>query len=96
MQTGYAYIFPPEWDVPGETSAEWIANRVRELGLFHKDYLLFNLMHFFVQGPDVEFSGRYLTQMSGFGDKGIALFIARRSCCISSSPSGTGTTCLLL
>ncbi len=75
MQTGYAYIFPPEWDVPGETSAEWIANRVRELGLFHKDYLLFNLMHFFVQGPDVEFSGRYLTQMSGFGDKGIALFI---------------------
>ncbi|WP_109314942.1 hypothetical protein [Pseudovibrio ascidiaceicola] len=75
MQTGYAYIFPPEWDTLGDPSAKWIEARVQELGLFHRDYLLFNLVHFFVQGPDVEFSGKYLTQMSGLGDKGIALFI---------------------
>ncbi|KZK92871.1 hypothetical protein PsAD5_03592 [Pseudovibrio sp. Ad5] len=75
MQTGYAYIFPPEWDALGDPSAKWIEARVQELGLFHPDYLLFNLVHFFVQGPDVEFSGKYLTKISGFGDKGIALFI---------------------
>lgn len=75
MQTGYAYIFPPEWDALGDPAAEWIEDRVQKLGLFHRDYLLFNLMHFFVQGPDIEFSGKYLTEMSGFGDKGIALFI---------------------
>ncbi|GHB41297.1 hypothetical protein GCM10007094_33420 [Pseudovibrio japonicus] len=75
MQTGYSYIFPPEWDYMGNPEAKWIDNRVQDLGLFHKDYLIFNLAHFFVQGPNLEFSGKYLTQLSGFGDKGIALFI---------------------
>lgn len=75
MQTGYAYIFPPEWGALGDPSADWIGARVQELGIFHKDYLLFNLVHFFVQGPDVQFAGKYLTELSGFGDKGIALFI---------------------
>ncbi|WP_068004837.1 glycosyltransferase family 39 protein [Pseudovibrio axinellae] len=75
LQTGYAYIFPPEWEALRKPLTAWIEHRVQELGLFHRDYFLFNLVHFFVQGPDVEFSGRYLTQLSGFGDKGIALFI---------------------
>ena len=73
MQTGYAYIFPAELADP--KTDNFIEYRVRELGLFSKDYLLYNLLYFFVQGPHVEFAGKYLTELKSLDAGGIAVFI---------------------
>ncbi len=73
LQTGYAYIFPAER--ANAEMSNFIANRVRDIGLFSKDYLLYNLLYFFVQGPHVEFAGKYLTELKALDAGGIAIFI---------------------
>jgi hypothetical protein len=74
METGYSYIFPPIWDVPGE-GGMFLRDRVRELGLFSEQYLLFNAIYMFLAGPHVEFTGRYMTEMAGFDINGASPFL---------------------
>ncbi len=74
LETGYAYIFPPIWDVPGEAGT-FLRDRVRELGLFSEQYLPFNAVYMFFAGPHVEFSGRYMTELSGFDINGASPFL---------------------
>ncbi|PLX39243.1 MAG: hypothetical protein C0606_01530 [Hyphomicrobiales bacterium] len=72
LQTGYAYIFPAEQATDQDNFIEF---RVREVGLFSKDYLLYNVLYMFLQGPHVEFAGKYLTELKGLDAGGVALFI---------------------
>jgi hypothetical protein len=74
FDTGYAFIFPPEFG-EGPPVSDFIRNRVRENGLFSLDYALFNSIYMFLAGPHVEFSGRYMTQMTGFDMAGASPFL---------------------
>jgi hypothetical protein len=74
METGYSYIFPIEWET-GPDSGFFLRARVRELGIFSREYLLFNAVYMFIAGPHVEFAGRYMTEMSGFDINGASLFL---------------------
>ncbi|TVR05978.1 MAG: hypothetical protein EA385_16900, partial [Salinarimonadaceae bacterium] len=72
LETGYAYIFPVEW---AETEANFIVQRVRELGIFSTDYFLFNAIYMFFAGPHIAFSGRFLTELSAFDVNGASPFL---------------------
>lgn len=74
METGYSYIFPVEFG-EGPANSAFLKDRVRELGLFSRDYFLFNVIYMFVAGPHVDFIGRYMTQLSGFDVNGASLFL---------------------
>lgn len=74
LETGYSFIFPMEWDsAPAE--GDFLRARVRELGIFSDQYLLFNFIYMFIAGPHVEFAGRYLTEMVRFDINGASLFL---------------------
>jgi hypothetical protein len=73
LETGYAYIFPIEFS--DGSPATFLENRVRDLGIFSDRYFLFNLIYMFIAGPHVEFSGRYMTELSGFDVNGASLFL---------------------
>jgi hypothetical protein len=68
LDTGYAYIHNVDVD-------NFIGHRIADLGLFSRHYLLFNLVYLFVQGPHFEFTGPYLTQLTGIDKSGVALAI---------------------
>ena len=74
LETGYAYIFPVEFG-EGAPAGAFIRNRVRDIGLFSPDYLLFNTVHMFLAGPHVEFAGRYMTHMASLDARGASLFL---------------------
>ncbi len=67
-ETGYAFIHNP--GSPG-----FIWRRITEVGLFSRDYLLFNTLYLFLQGIHFEFGGPYLTQVTGFDRSGSALLV---------------------
>ncbi len=68
-ETGYGFIHNPD-----QTSFIW--NRIRETGLFSRDYLLFNTLYLFLQGLHFEFGGPQLTALTGFDMAGTALLVA--------------------
>jgi hypothetical protein len=74
METGYSYIFRPELG-PFPPAGDFLVHRIHELGLFSKDYFLFNAFYMFVAGPHVEFTGRYLTEIGSFDINGASLFL---------------------
>ncbi|MFH6786208.1 MULTISPECIES: hypothetical protein [Methylobacterium] len=67
-ETGYAFIHNPG-------SAGFIWRRISEVGLFSRDYLLFNTLYLFLQGIHFEFGGPYLTQLTGIDRSGSALLV---------------------
>lgn len=67
-ETGYAFIHNPG-------SAGFIWRRITEIGLFSRDYLLFNTLYLFLQGIHFEFGGPYLTQLTGLDRSGSALLV---------------------
>ena len=73
LETGYSYIFPLAW--VDTASQEFLGNRVRDHGIFSKNYFLFNTIYMFLAGPHVDFGGRYLTQMTGFDTFGASPFL---------------------
>lgn len=73
METGYAYIFKDP--ALANSAGAFIGNRVRELGIFSRDYLPFNLVYMFFAGPHVVFAGPYMTQFAGFDASGASLFL---------------------
>ncbi len=68
-ETGYGFIHNPD-----QTSFIW--HRIRETGLFSRDYLLFNTLYLFLQGLHFEFGGPGLTTLAGFDKAGTALLVA--------------------
>lgn len=74
LETGYSYIFPIEWQKAGDAGL-FLGERVRDLGIFSEQYLLFNLIYMFIAGPHVEFGGQYLTEMMSFDTNGASLFL---------------------
>lgn len=69
LDTGYAYIHNPGIET-------FIGRRIADLGLFSRDYVLFNALYLFVQGPHFEFSGPHLTKLAGIDKAGVALLVA--------------------
>jgi hypothetical protein len=69
LETGYGYIHNPGVET-------FIARRIAEIGLFSRDYLLFNLVHLFMQGPHFTFAPPHLVTLSGFDKAGVALLVA--------------------
>jgi hypothetical protein len=67
-ETGYAFIHNP-----GSTGFIW--RRITEVGLFSRDYVLFNVLYLFLQGIHFEFGGPYLTQLTGLDRSGSALLV---------------------
>lgn len=68
-ETGYGFIHNPD-----QTGFIW--HRIREIGLFSRDYLLFNTLYLFLQGIHFEFGGPGLTALTGFDKAGTALLVA--------------------
>jgi hypothetical protein len=75
LETGYSYIFQFGWDQDAPPRGVFLIERVRELGIFSGDYFLFNSIYMFFAGPHVEFSGRFLTEMTAFDVNGASPFI---------------------
>lgn len=72
LETGYGYIAA---DVPpGEDNI--ISLRIKDLGLFSQDYLLFNTIYMFFQGLHVEFGGPYMTRITGVDPFGTSILAA--------------------
>ncbi|MEG6509889.1 glycosyltransferase family 39 protein [Methyloligella sp. 2.7D] len=74
LETGYKYLFPRELD-PDPNDPGFIKNRLRELGSFSTQYLPFNVLYMFVQGPHLEFVGKYKTEFGAFDNNGASLFL---------------------
>jgi len=72
LDTGYAHIA----DYPPENDRNFITWRILDLGLFSKDYLVFNLAHLFLQGFHVEFGGKYMTELVRMDPMGTSLIAA--------------------
>ena len=72
LDTGYAYIAAAT--ASGEDNV--ISLRIRDLGLFARDYFLFNLVHMFVQGLHIEFGGPYVTRLEGVDSFGTSILAA--------------------
>lgn len=70
LDTGYAYITPPAG------AENFLYGRAQEVGLFSADYLLFNFIHFFVQGFGVTFTGPYLTELGELDPLGTSILAA--------------------
>ncbi len=67
-ETGYAFIHNPG-------SAGFIWRRIAEVGIFSRDYLLFNTLYLFLQGIHFEFGGPYLTQLTGIDRSGASVLV---------------------
>ncbi len=77
LDTGYQYLTTPS-ELSGASAGKglFISNRLIDLGVFNADYFLFNLVHLFVQGLDIEFGGKYLNTITAIDSKGTALLVA--------------------
>jgi len=71
METGYLYIRVPDLD-------HWtlINHRLTTIGLFSKDYALFNAFYLFVQGFHVEWGGPDMLDMVALDPMGTSLLAA--------------------
>lgn len=69
LETGYQYMMASE---------EWtmINHRLAEFGLFSAEYLLFNVVYFFLQGFHLEFGGDAMLTPIGLDPAGASLFAA--------------------
>lgn len=70
LDTGYAYI----GTLPQDQT--FISHRSMDIGLFSTDYIVFNLIHFFVQGFNVGFTGPYLTELGELDPLGTSILAA--------------------
>ncbi len=68
FETGYAFIDNPHL-------SGFVTRRITEVGLFSRDYVLFNALYLFLQGVHFDFGGPYLTQITGFDKAGSALLV---------------------
>ena len=71
METGYIYIASPDaetWSL--------INHRLTHIGLFSKDYFLFNALYLFVQGFHVQWGGPDLLDMIGLDPMGTSIIAA--------------------
>jgi hypothetical protein len=75
LDTGYGFIFNrvPSPDQVG--AGEFLRLRLHDIGMFAPDYLLFNVVHMFLQGPHLEFVGPYLTEIGEFDKNGASMFL---------------------
>ena len=71
METGYIHIAVPDLD-------HWtlINHRLTTIGLFSKDYILFNALYLFVQGFHVEWGGPDMLDMVSLDPMGTSLLAA--------------------
>lgn len=71
METGYVHIMVPDLD-------HWtlINHRLTTIGLFSKDYVLFNAFYLFVQGFHVQWGGPDMLNMISFDPMGTSLLAA--------------------
>ena len=72
LDTGYAHIAA----YPAEDDRNFITWRILDLGLFSKDYVVFNLAHLFLQGFHVEFGGKHMTELVRMDPMGSSLIAA--------------------
>jgi hypothetical protein len=72
LDTGYAHIAA----YPAEAERNFITWRIVDLGLFSKDYLVFNLAHMFLQGFHMEFGGKYMTELLRMDPMGTSILAA--------------------
>lgn len=72
LETGYAFISA----FPAENDRNFITWRILDKGLFSKDYVVFNLAHLLLQGFHMEFSGKYMTEITGMDPMGSSLLAA--------------------
>ena len=72
FETGYAHIAA----YPSEADRNFITWRILDLGLFSKDYLVFNLAHMFLQGFHLEFGGKYMTELVRMDPMGTSILAA--------------------
>ena len=75
LDTGYAFIFTEVPTATGVGAGEFLRLRLHDIGMFAPNYFLFNAIHMFLQGPHVEFTGTYLTEMGSFDKNGASLFL---------------------
>lgn len=66
FETGYQYL----------GYSGFLDARVSQYGLFHPVYIPFNLIHLFLQGPHIEFSGDTLLHLEGLDPFGTSLTFA--------------------
>lgn len=69
LDTGYSYIHNPGIE-------SFIGRRMTDIGLFSRDYVIFNAIYLFLQGPHFEFSTPHLLKPIGFDKAGVALLIS--------------------
>lgn len=69
---GYGHIA----DFPPADQLGFINWRIGEIGLFSKDYFVFNAIHMFLQGFHVEFGGRYMTELVKVDPMGTSIVAA--------------------
>lgn len=72
LETGYAFIAA----ATSPQDANVITERIRDIGLFSSDYLVFNTIYMFVQGLHIEFGGPYLTHITGVDPFGTSILAA--------------------
>jgi hypothetical protein len=72
FETGYAYIA----DYPDVGERNFITNRIIDVGLFSKDYFVFNVAHMFLQGFHMEFGGKYMTELVRMDPMGTSILAA--------------------
>lgn len=72
LETGYKYIA----FYPNEGDRNFITWRILDIGLFSKDYLVFNVAHMFLQGFHMEFGGKYMTEIVKMDQMGTSLLAA--------------------
>lgn len=72
LDTGYGFIDAP----PPEAGGSFISQRLGEIGLFSRKYVLFNTLYLFVQGFHIDFAGRYMTELGKIDNSGTSLLAA--------------------
>jgi hypothetical protein len=74
LETGYRYIFPISMN-KATGFPTFITDRLHEIGPFSHRYFLFNVFYMFLEGPHIDFTGRYHTQLGSFDASGASLFL---------------------
>jgi hypothetical protein len=72
LETGYKYI----GDFPDVAERNFITDRIIDIGLFSKEYFVFNVAHMFLQGFHMEFGGKYMTELVRMDPMGSSLLAA--------------------
>jgi hypothetical protein len=75
LDTGYGFIFTEPPTAAGAAAGAFLKLRLHDIGMFAPDYVLFNVVHMFLQGPHLEFVGTYLTEMGSFDRNGASVLV---------------------